>query len=107
MIVETIAQIDELIALTLKKVELFRELRHALDLANRAGVHPNEIARSGYDPAADPRWNRWPAHATAAMEPETNYVVLKDGRRIDLPPPEHWLRRNGPKPNITTPVNKG
>ncbi len=77
--------VDELIALTEKKLILLRELRHAFDLAERAGVHPNEIDRSGYDPKTDERLTHLPARRTQGMKPVTNYVILKDGRRIDLP----------------------
>jgi hypothetical protein len=78
-----VAQIDQLIALSEKKIALLRELRAQFVLAQRAGVHPNEIARAGFDPLIAPRW-RWREIEHGGKQPTTNYVVLKDGRRIDL-----------------------
>jgi hypothetical protein len=69
--------VDRLIALTEQKLALLRELR--------AGVHPDDIDRTGYDPKTDERWARWPARETADIKPETNYVILKDGTRVELP----------------------
>jgi hypothetical protein len=77
--------VDRLIALTEQKLALLRELRAALEIAERAGVHPDDIDRTGYDPKTDERWARWPARETADIKPETNYVILKDGTRVELP----------------------
>lgn len=84
---EAIQSVDELIALTEKKLVLLRELRAALDLAARAGVHPRDVAASGYDPSTDDRWKKYPNHLRhgGAIRPVTNFVKLKDGTRVELP----------------------
>lgn len=85
MIRGTIENIDELIALKLKAIELLRELRRNLDLAARAGVDPNLIARAGYDPTKDMRLHKWPARWLEGIDRPHNYVILKDGTRIEVP----------------------
>jgi hypothetical protein len=80
-----IAAIDELLVLREKQRLLLLELRHNLDIAARAGVDPNDIASRGYDPAIDLRWRKWPSFWQNEIVPETNFVTLKSGVRVDIP----------------------
>lgn len=84
MIRGAVEQIDELIRLKRRQIELLEELRANLEIAARAGVDPNDIARVGYDQSKDLRWNKWPPYMKATIQPEWNYVVLKDGSRVNV-----------------------
>lgn len=86
-----IASIDEMILLTEKKIALLKELRHSLTLASYFGVDANQIEKFGYDPTLDrsARFGylcRAPEFEKDVTQP--NYVVLKDGSRVEKP--ELW-----------------
>jgi hypothetical protein len=102
MIRGTIESIDDLIRLKRRQIKLLEELRANLAIAERAGVDPNAIARVGYDQSKDLRWNKWPPYMKATIQPEWNYVVLKDGTRVDVPidwrgPLDEEKRKRGEK----------
>jgi hypothetical protein len=48
-------------------------------MAMLSGVHPDNVATWGYDPAVDKRRHRHPAI--------WNFVLLRDKTRVDLDPP--------------------
>lgn len=83
---EILKDIDEMIALRRESLRLLEELRETYALAGRAGVDAREVDHAGYDPAADGRWTRpeWRSYRDR-ITPEVNYLVLRDGRRIDVP----------------------
>lgn len=85
MIRGTVESIDELIRLKCEQIKLLEELRANLEIAARAAIDPNSIARVGYDQSKDLRWKKWPPYMKATIRPEWNYVVLKDGSRVDVP----------------------
>lgn len=82
---ETIESIDKLIALEERRIVLLRELRKSYSLALRAGVPAGDIERMGYDESKDMRLVKWPHILRGSIQPDMNYVILKDGRRIDVP----------------------
>lgn len=90
---EMIANVDELLRLRHESLKLLQELRQCLILAQRFGVNPNEIAKAGFDPKLTYLGGFsgfMHAHDKALQADirELNYVVLKDGRRVELP--EKW-----------------
>lgn len=85
LIPDTIEKINRLIVLKNQQIKLLEELKANLQLAERAGVDPKQIDRGGYDADKDERWKKWPGWMKDIIRPRTNYVILKDGRRIDVP----------------------
>lgn len=84
----TINSIEKVIELHYQKIRLMEELKIGLLMAERAGVSPEEIEKVGYDPLKDERWKKWPwwlQNRGDGIRPEHNYVILKDGTRIDVP----------------------
>lgn len=90
MIHGTVNSVDELIRLSLKKVELLRELRRSLTLCEKFGVDPNDVEKFGHDPALDRRdcFGNIAYYDDISLDlKEPNYVVLKDGTRVDQKEP--------------------
>jgi hypothetical protein len=83
----TIAQIEKIIDLKTQQVRLLLELRRNLRIAMAAGVDPDAVATCGYDRGTDPRWRKQ-KHGQPDPKPAPNYVILKDGRRVDFAPVE-------------------
>lgn len=79
-----IKSLDQIIEATQKKVQLYGEMRKMFLIAKSAGVHPRDIEGSGYNPKTDPRWDKYPNWYKQHIQPMPNYVVLKDGRRVDF-----------------------
>lgn len=78
-----IEKMDELIALTKRKIELLEEMKRAFLIAEKAGVNPRDIAKVGYDHSRDKRWSKWPFQMKQTIQPEHNYVILNDGTKVE------------------------
>lgn len=83
---QMIESVDELLRLRHESLKLLQELRRRFVLAQRFGVHPDEIVKDGFDPTLDFRRRFGYLCLRVDFDNdlwEPNYVILKDGRRIE------------------------
>lgn len=99
---ELIRKTEELIELSLKKVELLKEMREIFVIAEACGVNPEEILKCTYAAPTRGEYEKWSEDAKRkvrwyslrgpdAMNPEgiriRNKIVLKSGDEIWLEEP--------------------
>lgn len=64
---EHIDNLDKLIALKQRQIELLTEMRDIIVIAEHAGFHPKQILSSGYRAPSRGMWGNWSREARARL----------------------------------------